>query len=426
MIKTKGLNSKAADYFVKRNVDEIIKYYALGEAGIWNDPKGLLKQFGIQSGTLVKPADFQALMENRKPGSKEPLNKNANKNTYRAGTDVEYSPCRDFSVLVAMASPEQRRVLEDILLEAAQEGLALLQEKGAYRTHGKGRDNLVKTDIVAGVFRHVTTRNLDPHWHLHMVVLNLTKDDKNQWRAIENEMLVNWATAADAAINASLMKKLKERFPALDIQRNDGLTKEDRGHAFVINNLPRSVIHEFSTRRLQMQGELDKLIAAGKVDASDKIAVREAMDRLWGQLRKAKDDGVEMAEVEADWVARAATHGVTPQQIQALLSGPAQTLEPIAENEIDAAVAQAMTDLLKTESATSESSLYRHVAENLYGRADAVQIAGAMRNVMSKEITHEQDVIKLKDRCGDERKGTKELRAVAPKGIRLVSTVEME
>jgi len=77
--------------------------------------------------------------------------------------------------------------------QAVTAALSQLESFAATRVRKNGQCTARATgNVVAAVFRHETSRALDPHLHSHCILFNATHDPvENQWKALENyEMLV--------------------------------------------------------------------------------------------------------------------------------------------------------------------------------------------------------------------------------------------
>src|SRR5204863_7739668 len=77
--------------------------------------------------------------------------------------------------------------------EAVRTAFRQLERYAATRVRTGGETSYRMTgNLVGAVFRHDTSRALDPHLHSHCILFNATKDSvENRWKALEPyEMLV--------------------------------------------------------------------------------------------------------------------------------------------------------------------------------------------------------------------------------------------
>jgi conjugative relaxase-like TrwC/TraI family protein len=104
--------------------------------------------------------------------------------------DFTFSPPK--SVSIAALVGDDRRILE-AHDEAVQVALRQLETYAATRVRKDGETSYRLTgNLVGAVFRHDTSRALDPHLHTHCILFNATRDSvENRWKALEPyEMLM--------------------------------------------------------------------------------------------------------------------------------------------------------------------------------------------------------------------------------------------
>ena len=104
--------------------------------------------------------------------------------------DFTFSPPKSVSIAALLA--DDARIIK-AHEQAVAAALGQLESFAATRVRKNGQCAARTTgNIVAAVFRHETSRALDPHLHSHCIVFNATHDPvENCWKALENhEMLV--------------------------------------------------------------------------------------------------------------------------------------------------------------------------------------------------------------------------------------------
>lgn len=296
-IKSEDLDKwlqKLDDYYVSTgNVDESV--------GAWYDPHGVFSEFGISDNQLVSPETFKMLMAGYNPKSGTPLYKECETldketgkvtNKHVGGTDAEYSPPKDYSVLYMLASPADKAKMDKIFNESIRDGLNFLNDNAAFTRVNRQE---VPIKFAAALFDHGTNRNGDPHRHKHCMILNMAKID-DKWQTIDNRQIFNYRKAADATINATLMRRLQEEFPAIQV--------EPTANAFKINSIPRSLVDGWSSRRNDMLDALRdwyKERGVGEIGEKD---VHSVMDLMFYQTRKAKTFE-DVSDLNARWIEQA-------------------------------------------------------------------------------------------------------------------------
>ncbi len=104
--------------------------------------------------------------------------------------DFTFSPPKSVSV-AALVGHDQRIV--EAHEQAVKVAVEQLQSFASTRVRKNGQcADRTTGNIVVAVFRHDTSRALDPHLHSHCIVFNATRDAvEGQWKALQNhDMLV--------------------------------------------------------------------------------------------------------------------------------------------------------------------------------------------------------------------------------------------
>ena len=102
--------------------------------------------------------------------------------------------------------------------------------------------------MMAGIFRHDSSRALDPQLHSHAVVANMTIGEDGKWRTVENNAIFKNKMEIGAVYRSSLAASLTEI----------GYEIERRGkHGFIeIKGVPEAVSGAFSTRSEEIKAAL--------------------------------------------------------------------------------------------------------------------------------------------------------------------------
>lgn len=270
-MKKLGKGPNASNYLLgKKKNGMIADYYVANETkGIVNDPTGMLKRFGIKHGDAIPESQIRNLFGGLHPKTGKPLLKVVGIK-HVAGMDVAPAPSKSFSALWAVASPEIRRVLEDINRKATNAALDHLNKFGSYSREGHGGKNHIKANFFSIQFQHGSNRNQDPHLHLHNPIMNLSWIEGKGWRTLEMRHLMQWQTSANAVYMATLIDELRKL----------GIEVEIRDHHFEIVGVPPELVELWSSRKNDM------------LDAAEKEGVEvddlAGMDRMHSKTRKDK------------------------------------------------------------------------------------------------------------------------------------------
>src|SRR6266542_5146400 len=220
-----------------------------------------------------------------------------------AGYDLVFSPPKSVSLLHALGSDDVRHAVDQAHLAAWQAALSYLEREACVTRRGKnGRIREHGTGFVAAAYQHRTSRAQDPHLHTHVIVANMTKAPSDgKWRALDGEpILKGYRLAAGYLYQAHLRAELTRVLGFEWEQPRKGMAE--------LRHVPREVIRESSTRRVQVVEELARQGDGGFYAAQ--LAAHETRERK---------EHVDLARLRDDWRARAAELGLGSRELRALL-----------------------------------------------------------------------------------------------------------
>jgi len=231
-----------------------------------------------------------------------------------AGFDLVFSPPKSVSLLHALGGEEVRQAVQEAHLSAWQAALAYLEDEACVVRRGKnGVHREHAGGFVAAAYQHRTSRAQDPQLHTHVIVANMAEspaDDK--WRALDAEPILKaYRLAAGYLYQAHLRGELARSLGVEWEHPHKGLAE--------IRGVPHGVIRAFSTRRVQIEDELQRKDGSG-FHAAQRAAV---------ETRQSKEQ-VDLVRVREEWRARAAEHGLGHRELRALI-GRAAWREPSRE-----------------------------------------------------------------------------------------------
>ena len=246
----------------------------------------------------VDPDTFRAVLEGRVPdGSGRQLGRRGKDGEilHRPGRDLTFSAPKSVS-LAALAGGDGRIV--DAHDRAVAATLAWV-ERNAAETRMKdpetGRMARVGNQkIVAGCFRHDTSRNLDPQLHTHAVLANMVQAEDGKWRSMANERLYGSKMLLGALYRGELAAGLAKLGYGVEKTHADG--------RFEIAGVPREVIEAFSTRRAEIEAAMSERGLGGSAD-HPRLAERAAL-----MTRAGKRD-IDRGELRDVWTKQATDLG---------------------------------------------------------------------------------------------------------------------
>ncbi|MEU8251987.1 MobF family relaxase [Nonomuraea sp. NPDC048916] len=238
------------------------------------------------------------------------------------GYDLTLDVTKSVSVLIGLAGPSFVAELEGAAVEAVFETVAAIEQWVGYgqRGHqGDGRlaEQMGTSGLLGWVMTHRTARPVgsaapDPHWHVHVVIVNMVRGLDGKWSAVASggRDLHRHALAADAFFKAQLRRVLTERYGIAWMR--DPVTGE-----WEIAAIPAAVRTLFSKRDCQVKQVLAKLgFASGE-------APRRVKKVASAESRQHRTDPGQ-AELRADWHNQLEAAGVDPVALVAACRSGAQ------------------------------------------------------------------------------------------------------
>lgn len=277
-------------------------YYTEGQEIAGTFLGKLAERLGL-SGTVDR-ASFEALCDNRIPGSGKPLTPRTNAER-RVGKDFVFSAPKSFSIVEALAGESERQRLLGAFNDAIAETLSQDIEpdvQARVRTDGADWDRATG-NLLAAAFDHSTARPVgdaapDPHRHKHVLVFNATYDPVE--RRIKAGQFGNIKRDGEyytAAFYARLASRLEGMGYAIDRRG---------GKAWEIAGVPQSVIDKFSKRTEEVEAEhADRLLndpdyrPGNKHELGAKTRSKKQKELTPDQLRKEWEGQLADAEREA-------------------------------------------------------------------------------------------------------------------------------
>ncbi len=207
------------------------------------------------------------------------------------------------------------------VLEGNTAGLEHLQEHAGITRSGYNGVRMEDAhQWVIGSFAQHTSRAGDPQLHVHNLVLNKVRRERDgAWRTIHGQMIFREAQAASAVATAVAEAALSRLFGVEWAERADGRGREIAG-------VPQALMDLFSTRtRQEIDGALLTLAAEyeRKYGRSPDDFALEHLKQLAGQVtRRGKEEGpLDLAAAVTGWARRAAeTDGAALAPLMAQVS----------------------------------------------------------------------------------------------------------
>jgi Ti-type conjugative transfer relaxase TraA len=250
-------NSDVAAYYEQLAQDD---YYQVGlePAGQWF---GELAKYLLLYGDVQK-GQLRAMFQGLHPLTNESLARNAG-TQHKAGWDLTFSAPKSVSVLWAVADVEERQLFAVAHDEAVRAAMVYLQ---SWAFSSRDRMGASRVDeVLAAVFQHGSSRELDPQLHSHVLVANLAARGDGSFSAIDFDS--RYKMAAGAIYRAELAWRLRQA--GYQIERDQ--------KSFRIVGVDKWVCDHFSKRRNQiLQNMQESGYIGAKAAGIAALATREA------------------------------------------------------------------------------------------------------------------------------------------------------
>jgi conjugative relaxase-like TrwC/TraI family protein len=270
--------------------------------------------------------------------------------------DFTFSPPKSVSI-VALIGGDSRII--EAHEQAVTAALGQLESFVATRVRKNGQCTARTTEnIVAAVFRHETSRALDPHLHSHCILFNATHDPvENRWKALENYEMLVAIKFIEGLYYHDLARALRRFGYEID--------NRPRGD-FDIKGVAPTLIDKFSKRHQEIDRKTRELLEREPEKAKGNIAaIRE---HIAHKERARKIRNISLPELRATWDAQLTLAEKTLLRYRHLTTGqpaPVVSSETLARQ----ALSWAEEHVLERRSVVREHELWRHALEHVRGQS---------------------------------------------------------
>lgn len=239
-----------------------------------------------------------------------------------------------------------------------------LEQYAATRVRRGGSNNDRDTgNIVTAIFRHDTSRALDPHLHSHCIVFNATYDEEEErWKALQAEEMYNARRYAENVYYHELAKDLR-RFGYRIVNKARG--------DFELEGVSPAMVRTFSKRHRQIDEQTRELLARMPELAGGNLA--EVREHLAHTKRPWKSNDVPLATLRDWWQEELSEKDSQALQDlgQAHAEG-AEPPEPAPALTVEAALRWAEEHVFERHTMVREHRLWAYALERLRGESFAL------------------------------------------------------
>ncbi len=250
----------------------------LGLSGVTNEQEfvNLCRNLHPQSGEQLTPRLNSKRISMDKDGN---VRESANRRVFY---DFTLSPPKSVSIAALVGNDKQIIEAHD---EAVQVAMRHLQTYAATRVRKQNQYSQRATgNVVGAVFRHDTSRALDPHLHSHCILFNATWDStEGRWKALEACEMVTAQKFVRNVYYHEMVRSL-QRF-------GYGVESNPRGD-FEIAGVSKELIDRFSKRHAEIDQKTKELLEREPEKANQNIKVIRANIAHKERARKIKDVGI--------------------------------------------------------------------------------------------------------------------------------------
>ncbi|PKE27587.1 conjugal transfer protein TraI [Rahnella sp. AA] len=198
---------------------------------------------------------FTDLLHGRLPNGVELGKEVSGNHVHRPGHDFTFSAPKSVSMLI-LAGGDKRLLQAHI--EAVRETLAVMEQTISARDTKEGITSIVPTGkMVAALFTHDTSRNLDPAIHTHAVVANVTELD-GKWKALATDYIygagfIETMYRHQVSFGKIYRNSLRGKAEALGYETELTGGKHE---LWEIKGFPEAVLEEFSSRHREIAAQV--------------------------------------------------------------------------------------------------------------------------------------------------------------------------
>ena len=370
-------------------------YLAGGEPpGIWYGEGASV--LGLEG--EVEAQAFKNLLQGYHPEREQALVRNAGKENRQSGWDLTFSAPKSVSVVWSQADVATRTAIETAHEQAVRSALSYLEREAGVTRRGAGGLEKEPASMTFAVFQHGTSRAQEPSLHSHALALNVGIRQDLSTGTIESRGLYRHKMAAGALYRAELSSQLEHVL---------GLETVRHRTWFEVKGVPQSLVSEFSTRRNEVQAQLEEK-GYSSAKASE-IATFET---------RTKKENVAREALFSRWKEVGNAHGFSQEQVQKLLHTRANQRNLAHEKE--QAFSLSVEKLLAHQSHFTKKDVIRGVAEQAQGRGFG---AAAVEETVSQRLLYSEKIVSLGRVEGEMRYSTKEMLALEERMLRVADSL---
>jgi conjugative relaxase-like TrwC/TraI family protein len=313
----------------------------------------------------VAPETFVDLLHGLAPEGTYLLGRWVDPDQHRAATDYTFSAPK--SVSIAALVQQDDRILT-AHTTAVTTALAVLEKRYAQTrvSTDKGRQRMTTGNLIAAVFPHNTSRELEPQIHSHCVVINATQLPDGQWQSFSNEEVVQ---------NQKLLGQIYQNELAHELKQIGYEIEPKTNGQFELAGYSKELLQAFSTRRQQIEDLIKTWESEGTPildNNGNPIASQSARYEAANlRSRKAKPASMSREKLQRGWTAYLQLKGIELPNLPgySLNQSPAQLTLPfnLPSTTATQVIQSGIEHCSERDSIFRQTKLERFILENHLG-----------------------------------------------------------
>lgn len=245
---------------------------------------------------FVDDTQFSRLLDGEAPDGKLMGRYVDGERQHRPGLDLTFSASKSVSVAALVIGDDRIIEAHDAAVRAA---MTVVEERFIKTRFHQDGEIVTKNaqGIIAGIFRHDTSRALDPNLHSHAVITNMARNENNGYSAIRNEAVYDNQKLITEIYRSEFESRMKEAGIA---------TERGRYGEVNISGIPEEVTEMFSKRRQEILKALD----AKGLEHSPENASKATL-----ATRAAKHKNIDRDELRSEWKKEALEAGLNKEEM---------------------------------------------------------------------------------------------------------------
>ncbi len=305
---------------------------------------------------IVEDGELGKIMQGYHPKTDAALVGNAGEK-HAPGWDCTFSAPKSVSAVWAVAERADQIDIQTAHGQAVAYALGYLEREAVAARRGKdGLQREQTAGVIAAVYEHSTSRNMDPQLHTHCLVFNVAQRQDGSMGGVDLD--TRHKMAAGALYRVALAENLRER----------GYSIERDGDSFKLVGTPDRLVEQWSSRRAEIVGALKEAgLNGAKAAQAATLETRE------------NKTGIDRKDLFQRWQAEAAGHEFGPEQVKALRAEYGAERLPLPDTSA------ILSDLTDRNSAFSDLQALHRTAVAAQGAMAAGEAEAYVANVLASE-----------------------------------------